>query len=62
VQQLLEPQLIDLMDDDEEQLVVGGCLGPLQFEELGQGQVAAVVQAAALLAEAGARRLSPRRS
>ena len=44
VQQLLEPQLVDLMDDDEQQLVVLGTVGPrlLQREELVQLQVVRV--------------------
>jgi hypothetical protein len=44
VQQLLEPQLIDLVDDDEEQLVMLGSLGTrlLQREELVETQIARV--------------------
>ena len=44
VQQLLEPQLVDLVDDDEEQLVVFGTLGTrlLQREELVELQVVRV--------------------
>ena len=53
VQDLLEPQLVDLMDDDEEQLVVGSRLGALQSQQLGERQVAAVVEPPAFLAEAG---------
>ena len=63
MQDLLEPQLVDLVDDDEEQLVVGSRLGALQPEQLGQGQVAAVAEPPAFLAEAGDwRGLSRRRS
>ena len=44
VQQLLEPELVDLVDDDEEQLVVFGPVGPrlLQREELVELQVVPV--------------------
>jgi hypothetical protein len=43
------------MDDDEEQLVVGCRLGPLQVEQLGKREVAPVAKAPAFLAEVGAR-------
>ncbi len=44
VQQLLEPQLIDLMDDDEQQFVVLGAFGTrlLQRQELLELQVIGV--------------------
>ena len=44
VQQLLEPQLVDLVNDDEEELVVFGPGGArlLQGEEIVHAQVAAV--------------------
>ena len=44
VEDLLEPQLVDLVDDDEEHLVVLGTRGSgaLEREELVDGQVAAV--------------------
>ena len=53
VQQQLEPQLVDLVDGDEQQLVVGRRVGhrDLLVEQLGHAQVAAVGQPAALLAE-----------
>ena len=45
-QQLLEPELVRLVDDDEQQLVVHGRVGPelLQRQELGDLQVGAVRQ------------------
>ena len=44
VQHLLEPQLVDLVNDDEEHFVVFGSLGarPLQREQFVDGQVAPV--------------------
>ena len=44
VQHLLEPELVDLVDDDEEQLVVLGPVGArlLEVEELVDVEVAAV--------------------
>src|SRR3984957_16328146 len=42
VQQLLEPQLVDLVDDDEQHLVVLGRPGLLRREQLVQPQVAGV--------------------
>ena len=53
VQQLLEPQLVDLVDGDEQQLVVRRRVGleVLGVEQLRQPQVAAVGQLGALLAE-----------
>ena len=43
VQQLLEPELVDLVDDDEEHLVVLGPVGQrrLQLEQLVDAQVGA---------------------
>ena len=40
VQHLLEPQLVDLVDDDEEHLVVFGAVGtrPLKREQLVDGR------------------------
>jgi hypothetical protein len=58
VQEFFEPQLVDLMNDDEEQLVVGGGLGALQLEQLGERQVAAVAEPPAFFAETGAGRPS----
>ncbi|RYD97436.1 MAG: hypothetical protein EOP50_05715, partial [Sphingobacteriales bacterium] len=53
VQQLLEPELVDLVDGDEQQLVVGRRvrLEVLRVEQLRQAQVAAVGQQRALLTE-----------
>ena len=62
MQDLLEPQLVDLVDDDEEQLVVGNRLGPLQFQQLGERQVPAVAEPPAFLAEAGTGRAIRRTS
>ncbi len=44
VQHLLEPQLVDLVNDDEEHLVMFGSLRPraLQREQLVDGEIAAV--------------------
>ena len=44
VQQLLEPQLVDLVDDDEQRLVVLGSLGPrlLQRQQIVELQIRAV--------------------
>jgi hypothetical protein len=46
VQQLLEPQLVDLVNDDEEQLVVFGSIGsrPLQREQLVDAEIPAICQ------------------
>ena len=57
VQQLLEPQLVGLMHDDEQQLVVRrrADLGHLLGQQLRHPEVAAVGQQAAFLAEACAR-------
>jgi hypothetical protein len=51
VQQLLEPELVDLVDGDEQQLVVGGRVGleVLGVEELREPEVAAVGQLPRLL-------------
>src|ERR1022692_4925273 len=53
MQQLLEPQLVDLMHSDEQQLVVGrrGDQRHLLTQQLGQPQVPVVGEAAAFLAE-----------
>jgi hypothetical protein len=53
VQQELEPQLVDLVDGDEQQLVVRRRVRDrdLLVEHLGNAQVAAVRQPPALLAE-----------
>ena len=53
VQQLLEPQLVDLVDGDEQQLVVGRRVGlqVLLVEQLGDPQVGAVGQPGPLLTE-----------
>ena len=57
VQELLEPQLVDLVDRDEEQLVVRGRgavsagLAALRVEQLGELEVGAVGQLRALLPE-----------
>jgi len=57
VQQLLEPQLVDLVDGDEEELVVrrgrtvAAGLAALGVEQLRQLEVGAVGQLGALLAE-----------
>ncbi len=60
VQQLLEPELVDLMHGDEQQLVVGRRIGQrhLLAEQVWQVQVGAVGEPAALLTEATPR---PRR-
>ena len=52
-EQELEPQLVDLVDGDEQQLVVGRRVGDrdLLVEQLGNAQVAAVRQPPALFAE-----------
>jgi hypothetical protein len=42
VQDLLEPQLVHLMDDDEQQLVVRVGRGALAGEQVVQAQVASV--------------------
>jgi hypothetical protein len=42
VEDLLEPQLVDLVDDDEQDLVVLVRLGPLEGEELVERQIAGV--------------------
>ena len=57
VQHELEPQLVDLVDRDEEQLVVRRRVGleALLVEQLGDPQVAAVREPGALLAEASVR-------
>jgi hypothetical protein len=44
VEQLLEPQLIDLMDDDEEDLVMLARAGALRPEDLVEGEVGGVGQ------------------
>ena len=44
VQDLLEPQLVDLMDDDEQQLVVRVGRRALAGQQIVQAQVAAVGQ------------------
>ena len=61
VQQLLEPQLVGLVDRDEEQLVVGRRVGlqHLLAQQLRQTQVRAVGQARALLAELAPGRVLP---
>jgi hypothetical protein len=53
VQELVEPQLVDLVDRDEQQLVVRRRLGLrlLLVEQLVQAEVAAVRELPALLAE-----------
>jgi hypothetical protein len=53
VQELLEPQLVDLVDRDEQQLVVRGRVGleVLGVQELGKAQVAALGQLGSLLSE-----------
>ena len=58
-QQLLEPQLVDLVHGDEQQLVVGRRLAEqvLQREQLGNLQIAAVGELAILLSEARRARL-----
>ena len=42
--QLLEPQLVDLVDDDEQRLIVLFGAGPLRAEDLAQCQIGAVVE------------------
>jgi hypothetical protein len=42
VQELLEPELVDLVDDDEEDLVVLVRLRPLRPEELLEGEIRGV--------------------
>ena len=56
VQQLLEPQLVHLVDGDEQQLVVRRWVGlqVLRVEQRGQLQIGAVGQPGALLSEADA--------
>src|SRR5688572_3772999 len=46
VKELLEPELVDLMDDDEERLVVLRRIGPelLQRNEIVNAQIAAVAE------------------
>jgi hypothetical protein len=44
VQELLEPELVHLVDDDEEDLVVLVRAGPLRAEQLVQCQVGRVSQ------------------
>jgi hypothetical protein len=53
-QHFLEPQLVDLMDGDEQELVVSGRIRKelLERQQVGDLQVAAVGQLAILLTEA----------
>jgi hypothetical protein len=51
VQQLLEPQLVDLVDGDEQQLVVRAGLEPLRRQQLREREVGAVGQPRPVLAE-----------
>jgi hypothetical protein len=50
------------MNDNEEQLVMRRRLGSLELEQLGQGQVGAIAEPPALLAEAGAGTTGRRKS
>src|SRR3989337_3233756 len=54
-QKLLEPQLVGLMNDDEEKLVVRGRVAEklLESQQLGHLQVAPVRELAVLLTESG---------
>ena len=63
MQQLLEPELVDLVDRDEQQLVVGrrDGLELLGDEQLGQLEIAAVGQLGAVLAEVDVDALPTRR-
>src|SRR5919106_2970153 len=58
-QKLLEPQLVGLMNDDEEKLVVRGRVAEklLESQQLGHLQVAPVRELAVLLTESGRARL-----
>jgi hypothetical protein len=50
-QQLLEPELVDLMDGDEQQLVVGFSAALLGRQQSLEPEVGAVVEPATFLAE-----------
>jgi hypothetical protein len=51
MQHELEPQLVDLVGDDEEELVVLVAEAVLERQELGDFEVAAIGKLAALFAE-----------
>jgi hypothetical protein len=53
MEDFLEPQLVDLVNNDEQQLVMGGRLRPLKLEQLGDGEIASVAEAVPFLSEAG---------
>jgi hypothetical protein len=58
-QEFLEPQLVDLMDNDEQQLVMRGWITErtLRVEYVLEAQVAAIGEATALLSEPPVARL-----